>query len=191
MVGKGAEELAKRNDIELVDAKYFFTQRRWDELQKAKAAEKSAPDDGKKFIFSETGSHGTVGAVARDAQGNLAAATSTGGTTNKLPGRVGDTPVVGAGTYANNATCAVSCTGDGEFFIRAMVAHRVSVLMELSGISLTEAAEHALADAQKLSGTGGLIAVDKDGSVTLPFNTSGMYRGYIGRDGKFVIEIYK
>jgi L-asparaginase / beta-aspartyl-peptidase len=191
MVGKGAEELAKRNEIELVDAKYFFTQRRWDELQKAKAAEKSAVDGGKKFIISESGSHGTVGAVARDAQGNLAAATSTGGTTNKLPGRVGDTPVVGAGTYANNATCAVSCTGDGEFFIRAMVAHQVSVLMELSGISLTEAAERGLADAQKLGGTGGLIAVDKDGNVTLPFNTSGMYRGYIGGDGRFVIEIYK
>src|SRR5689334_4509565 len=178
MVGKGAEELAKRNDIELVDAKYFFTQRRWDELQKAKAAEKSAV--GKNVIISDTRAHGTVGAVARDAQGNLAAATSTGGTTNKLPGRVGDTPIVGAGTYANNATCAVSCTGDGEFFIRAMVAHQVSVLMELTGISLTEAAERALADAERLGGTGGLIAVDKDGSVTLPFNTSGMYRGYIG-----------
>jgi beta-aspartyl-peptidase (threonine type) len=191
MVEKGAEEFAKRNDIELVDAKYFFTQRRWNELQKAKAAEKSAVDDGKRFIISETESHGTVGAVVRDAQGNLAAATSTGGTTNKLPGRVGDTPIVGAGTYANNATCAVSCTGDGEFFIRAMVAHQVSVLMELSGFSLTEAAERALADAQKLGGTGGLIAVDKGGSVTLPFNTSGMYRGYIVGDGKFVIEIYK
>ena len=126
-----------------------------------------------------------------DAKGNLAAATSTGGTTNKLPGRVGDTPIVGAGTYANNATCAVSCTGDGEFFIRAMVAHQVSVLMELTGISLTEAAERALADAERLGGTGGLIAVDKDGSVTLPFNASGMYRGYVGVDGKFVIEIYK
>ena len=191
IVGRGAEEFAKRNGIELADAKYFFTQRRWDELQKAKAAERSAPEGGKKFIISEAESHGTVGAVARDAQGNLAAATSTGGTTNKLPGRVGDSPVVGAGTYANNATCAVSCTGDGEFFIRAAVAHQVSALMELRGMSLAEAAERALADAQKLGGTGGLIAVDKDGNVTLPFNTSGMYRGYLGEDGKFVIEIYK
>jgi beta-aspartyl-peptidase (threonine type) len=190
MVGRGAEEFAKRNGIELADTKYFFTQRRWDELQKAKAAEKSA-DGGKKFIISEAESHGTVGAVARDTQGNLAAATSTGGTTNKLPGRVGDTPIIGAGTYANNATCAVSCTGDGEFFIRAVVAHRVSALMELRGMSLAEAAERALADAQKLGGTGGVIAVDKDGNVTLPFNTSGMYRGYLGEDGKFVIEIYK
>jgi beta-aspartyl-peptidase (threonine type) len=191
MVGRGAEEFAKRNGIELVDAKYFFTQRRWDELQAAKAAEKSGADDGKKFIISEVESHGTVGAVARDAQGNLAAATSTGGTTNKLPGRVGDSPIIGAGTYANNATCAVSCTGDGEFFIRAAVAHQVSALMELRGMSLAEAAERALADAQKLGGTGGLIAVDKNGNVALPFNTSGMYRGYLGEDGKFVIEIYK
>jgi len=191
MIGRGAEEFAKRNGIELVDTKYFFTERRWDELQKSKAAEKSAAEGGKKFIISEAESHGTVGAVARDAQGNLAAATSTGGTTNKLPGRVGDSPIVGAGTYANNATCAVSCTGDGEFFIRAVVAHQVSALMELRGMSLAEAAEHALADAQKLGGKGGLIAVDKDGNVTLPFNTSGMYRGYLGEDGKFVIEIYK
>jgi beta-aspartyl-peptidase (threonine type) len=132
-----------------------------------------------------------VGAVARDSQGNLAAATSTGGTTNKLPGRVGDSPVIGAGTYASNATCAVSCTGDGEFFIQATVAHQVSALMELRGMSLAEAAERALADAQKLGGTGGLIAVDKNGNLALPFNTSGMYRGYLGENGKFVIEIYK
>jgi beta-aspartyl-peptidase (threonine type) len=175
----------------LVDAKYFFTQHRWEELQKAKAAAKSAAEGGKKFIISEAASHGTVGAVARDTQGNMAAATSTGGTTNKLPGRVGDSPIIGAGTYANNATCAISCTGDGEFFIRAVVAHQVSALMELRGMSLAEAAERALADAQKLGGTGGLIAVDKNGNVTLPFNTSGMYRGYLGEDGKFVIEIYK
>jgi beta-aspartyl-peptidase (threonine type) len=191
MVGRGAEAFAKRNGIELVDTKYFFTQRRWDELQRAKAAEKSAAEGGKKFIISETESHGTVGAVARDTLGSLAAATSTGGTTNKLPGRVGDSPIIGAGTYANDATCAVSCTGDGEFFIRAAVAHRVSALMELRGMSLAEAAECALADAQKLGGTGGLIALDKNGNVSLPFNTSGMYRGYLGKDGKFIIEIYK
>ena len=191
MVGTGAEEFAKRNGIELVDAKYFFTQRRWDELQKAKAAEESGQEGGKKSIISEVESHGTVGAVARDARGNLAAATSTGGTTNKLPGRVGDTPIIGAGTYAKNATCAISCTGDGEFFIRAAVAHQVSALTELHGMPLAEAAERALADARKLGGTGGLIAVDKNGNVKLPFNTSGMYRGYLGEDGKFVIEIYK
>jgi beta-aspartyl-peptidase (threonine type) len=191
MAGQGAEEFAKRNGVELVDAKYFFTQRRWDDLQKIKASEKTGGAGGKKFIISDAERHGTVGAVALDSRGNLAAATSTGGKDNKLPGRVGDSPIIGAGTYANNATCAVSCTGDGEFFIRAAVAHQVSALMQLRGMSLADAAERALADAQKLGGTGGLIAVDKDGNVTLPFNTSGMYRGYLGEDGKFVIEIYK
>ena len=191
MVGSGAEEFATRNGIELVDTKYFFTQERWDALQKLKAAEKAGAGGGRQFIVSDTDCHGTVGAVARDSQGNVAAATSTGGTTNKLPGRVGDSPVIGAGTYASNTTCAVSCTGDGEFFIRAAVAHQVSALMELRGMSLAEAAESALADSQKLGGTGGLIAVDKSGNVTLPFNTTGMYRGYLGENGKFVIEIYK
>jgi beta-aspartyl-peptidase (threonine type) len=191
MVGSGAEDFAKRNGIELADSKYFFTQDRWDALQKMKAGEKAGTDAGKKFLVSDAERHGTVGAVARDSQGNLAAGTSTGGTTNKLPGRVGDSPVIGAGTYANNATCAVSCTGDGEFFIRAAVAHQVSALMELRGMSLREAAAKALAQAEKLGGTGGLIAVDKDGNVALPFNTSGMYRGYLGGNGKFVIEIYK
>ena len=191
MIGAGAEQFAKRNGIELADSKYFFTQDRWNALQKMKAAEKAGADGSKKFIISDSERHGTVGAVARDAQGNLAAATSTGGTTNKLPGRVGDSPVIGGGTYADNATCAVSCTGDGEFFIRAAVAHQISALMGLRGMSLSEAAESALADAEKLGGTGGLIAVDKNGNVALPFNTSGMYRGHVREDGKFVIEIYK
>ena len=191
MVGAGAEQFAKRNGIELVDAKYFFTQDRWDALQKAKAAENAGADGSKEFIISDAERHGTVGAVARDSRGNLAAATSTGGTNNKLPGRVGDSPLIGGGTYANNATCAVSCTGDGEFFIRAGVAHQISALMELRGMSLSEAAEAALAQAEKLGGTGGLIAVDKNGNIALPFNTSGMYRGHIREDGKFVIEIYK
>jgi len=190
IVGSGAEEFAKANGIELVDAKYFFTQYRWEELQKKKA-EQAVAESGKKFIISDADPHGTVGAVARDSHGNLAAATSTGGTSNKLPGRVGDSPVIGAGTYANNASAAVSCTGDGEFFIRAAVAHQVSSLMDLHGMSLAEAAARSLSDSQKLGGTGGLIAVDKNGNVALPFNTSGMYRGYIGDDGKFVIEIYK
>lgn len=187
LVGSGAEEFAKRNGIELVDAKYFFTPERWEELKKER--QKSA--DKNKQPISEAERHGTVGAVARDKNGNLAGATSTGGTTNKLPGRVGDSPVIGAGTYADNKSCAVSCTGDGEYFIRAAVAHEVSALMLERDMSLREASEKALAQAQKLGGTGGLIAVDKNGEVVLPFNTEGMYRGYIASDGKYVINIYR
>jgi beta-aspartyl-peptidase (threonine type) len=191
MFGAGAEEFAKRNRIELVDAKYFFTQERWDELKKTQAKERSGGAREKKFIISDAERHGTVGAVARDKDGNLAAATSTGGTTNKLPGRVADSPIIGAGTYADNNSCAVSCTGDGEYFIRAAVAHEISALMIDCGLSLREASEKALAQAQKLGGTGGLIAVDKNGEVALPFNSSGMYRGYIAPDGKYVIDIYR
>src|SRR5213596_2029344 len=127
----GAETFAKANGIKLVDEKYFFTQERWDALQKMKAAEKNRKSGaGKSFLITDQDRHGTVGAVALDRDGNLAAATSTGGTTNKMPGRIGDTPVIGAGTYANNQTCAVSCTGDGEYFIRAAAAHEVSALMQ-------------------------------------------------------------
>jgi L-asparaginase / beta-aspartyl-peptidase len=188
----GAEAFAKANGIELVDQKYFFTQERWDALQKVKAAEKHhASGDGKSFIITDQDRHGTVGAVALDQDGNLAAATSTGGTTNKMPGRIGDTPVIGAGTYANNQTCAVSCTGDGEYFIRAAAAHEVSALMQYRGLTLQEAAQTALDTVKQLGGTGGLIAIDKAGQIALPFNTNGMYRGYVDPKGKFVVEIYK
>ena len=192
MDGEGAEAFAKENGIELVDQKYFFTQQRWDALEKIKAAEKSRGGaGGKKFIITDQDRHGTVGAVALDQSGNLAAATSTGGTTNKRAGRVGDSPVIGAGTYANNATCAVSATGDGEYFIRVTVAHDVSALMEYRGMSLKEAAQSVLDKVAKLGGSGGLIAIDPQGNVALPFNTSGMYRGYVDPNGKFVVEIYK
>jgi beta-aspartyl-peptidase (threonine type) len=192
MDGDGAEAFARENGIKLVDQKYFFTQERWDALQKIKAAEKNRTTSaGKKFLITDQDRHGTVGAVALDQNGNLAAATSTGGTTNKWPGRIGDTPVIGAGTYANNATCAVSATGDGEYFIRATVARDVSALMEYRGMSLKDAAQAALDKVAKLGGTGGLIAIDHLGNITLPFNTAGMYRGYIDPNGKFVIEIYK
>lgn len=191
MVGVGAEDFAKKNGIELVDAKYFFTQERWDALQRLQEKEKAAASGGKKFIVSDSDRHGTVGAVARDRAGNLAASTSTGGITNKLPGRVGDSPIIGAGTYANNATCAISCTGDGEFFIRAMVAHEASALMADRGMTLRDATDSALAAAEKLGGKGGLIAVDKDGNLALPFNTSGMYRGYLDREHKPVVDIFR
>ena len=189
---EGAEAFAKENGIEPVDQKYFFTQERWDALKKIKAAEKSRTSGGgKKFLITDQDRHGTVGAVALDQNGNLAAATSTGGTTNKRPGRVGDSPVIGAGTYANDATCAVSATGDGEYFIRATVGRDVSALMEYRGMSLKDAAQAALDNAAKLGGSGGLIAIDPQGNLTLPFNTSGMYRGYVDPNGKLVVEIYK
>jgi L-asparaginase / beta-aspartyl-peptidase len=187
----GAEAFAKENGVEFVDEKYFFTQERWDALQRVKEAEKHGGAGGKKFIISDQDRHGTVGAVALDRNGNLAAATSTGGTTNKRPGRIGDSPVIGAGTYANNQTCAVSCTGDGEYFIRAGVAHEISALMEHKGTPLREAAQMALDRAKKLGGEGGLIAIDQKGETALPFNTNGMYRGYVDPNGKFVIDMYK
>jgi beta-aspartyl-peptidase (threonine type) len=188
----GAEAFAKANGMELVDQKYFFTQERWDALQKMKAAEKQrATGAGKSFIITDQDRHGTVGAVALDRDGNLAAATSTGGTTNKMPGRIGDTPMIGAGTYASNQTCAVSCTGDGEYFIRVAAAHEVSALMQHRGLKLQEAAQTALDTVKQLGGTGGLIAIDKNGEIALPFNTNGMYRGYVDPKGNFVVEIYR
>src|SRR6202047_1116189 len=191
MAGEGAETFAKERGVELVDAKYFFTQERWDALQRLKAAEKSGGNGDKKFYLSDQDLHGTVGAVALDRNGNLAAATSTGGKTGKLPGRIGDTPVIGAGTYANNATCAVSGTGDGEFFIMATAAHDVSAMMEYRRKTLQEASIAVIDKIGKLGGTGGMIAIDKGGNITLPFNTSGMYRGYVDANGEFVIEIFR
>lgn len=188
----GAEAFAKEQGIKLVDPKYFFTQERWDALQKAQqAAKQGGQVGGKQFILSDQEQHGTVGAVALDQQGNLAAATSTGGTTNKRPGRIGDSPVIGAGTYANNTTCAISATGDGEYFIRAVVGHEVSTLIEYRGMSVQAAADAVIKKVGDLGGTGGLIALDRNGNVAMPFNTSGMYRGRVDPAGKFIIEIYK
>jgi L-asparaginase / beta-aspartyl-peptidase len=190
MDGEGAEAFAAANGVELVDQKYFYTEERWQALQKMKEAEKSGVG-GKKFIVTDQDRHGTVGAVALDKNGNLAAATSTGGTTNKKIGRVGDSPIIGGGTYANNTTCAVSATGDGEYFIRSVVAHDISALMEYRGMKLQEAAQMVLDKVAKIGGTGGLVAIDHGGNVALPFNTSGMYRGHVGVDGEFVVEIYR
>jgi beta-aspartyl-peptidase (threonine type) len=190
MDGDGAEAFAKKNGIELVDPKYFYTEERWEALQKIRTAEKGG-GGGKRFIITDQDRHGTVGAVSLDQNGNLAAATSTGGTTNKYAGRVGDSPIIGAGTYANNATCAVSATGDGEYFIRASVGHDISALMEYRRVSLNEAAQAVLDKVAKLGGTGGLIAIDREGNIALPFNTSGMYRGYVDPNGKLAVEIYK
>jgi beta-aspartyl-peptidase (threonine type) len=188
----GAEAFAKEQGIELVDPKYFFTQERWDALQREKERAKQGGGGADKMNFvSDQDRHGTVGAVALDQKGNLAAATSTGGMTNKRSGRIGDSPIIGAGTYANNATCAVSGTGDGEYFIRAVVGHEVSSLMEYRGLSVTEAADAAIKKVGELGGTGGLIALDHAGHIAMPFNTSGMYRGHVDPAGKLIIEIYR
>lgn len=191
VVGDGADALAREAGVATVDQKYFFTQERWDALQRVKEGQSAAAKSGKQYIITHDDLHGTVGAVALDQAGNLAAATSTGGTTDKRPGRLGDSPVIGAGTYANNLTCAVSGTGDGEYFIRSAVGHDVSAIMEYRGTPLKEAAQTVLDKVAKLGGTGGMIAIDKDGNIALPFNTSGMYRGYIDPAGKAVVEIYK
>ncbi|HEY3601893.1 MAG TPA: isoaspartyl peptidase/L-asparaginase [Chthoniobacterales bacterium] len=182
LVGEGAEAFGKQMGVPFVDQKYFYTEERWQALQKAKASPTPVSDKDR---------HGTVGAVALDKAGNLAAATSTGGITNKQFGRVGDSPIIGAGTYANNETCAVSCTGDGEYFIRIDVAHDVSAMMQYRKMPVKEAAQAAIAKVGKLGGGGGLIAIDRNGHFAMPFNTSGMYRGHVGPDGKIQIEIYR
>ena len=175
LAADGADAFARGVELETVAQSYFSTRARIASLERAQQrARAGARDDA-----SAADRHGTVGAVALDADGNLAAATSTGGMTNKLPGRVGDSPLIGAGTYANNATCAVSGTGDGEFFIRAVLAHDVSARMAYGGATLAAAARDALAHVARLGGTGGLIAVDRRGRIALPFNTEGMYRGYV------------
>jgi beta-aspartyl-peptidase (threonine type) len=184
MVGEGAEAFARQHGVELVDPSYFRTEERWQQLQRAKEREKQHRTEAQE-------KRGTVGAVALDSRGNIAAATSTGGTTNKKFGRVGDAPIIGAGTYANNATCGVSATGTGEYFIRSVVAHDISALMEYKGLSLKQAAETVIEKVGKLGGDGGVIALDRNGNIAMPFNTSGMYRAYIDRDGKPVVLIYQ
>lgn len=197
MVSDGAEAFAKEQGVELVPASYFFTEDRWKALQREKAAEEEkskAPKEKKQekaHASLPTHEYGTVGAVALDQGGNLAAGTSTGGISNKKWGRVGDSPIIGAGTYANNQTCGVSATGDGEYFIRSVVAHDLSALMEYKGLSVKEAADTVISKVVKLGGNGGLIALDKDGHMAMSFSTSGMYRGRVGADGEPVIEIYK
>lgn len=200
MVGKGAEKFASEQGIEIVDPTYFRTEARWNNLQQAlkdDSLQKKA-DSTKHSMHllkqpeNKDYKYGTVGAVALDRNGNLAAATSTGGMTNKKFGRVGDAPIIGAGTYANNATCAISCTGWGEFYIRLVMAKTISDMMEFGKIPLQQAAtEMVMKKLPALGGDGGLIAVDKDGNFAMPFNTEGMYRGYVDPDGRIVVKIYK
>lgn len=181
MIGEGAMTIARDAGLAFEDDDYFFTQERWDSLQQTlhMEAEGTLDDDPSRR-------HGTVGAVALDRAGNLAAATSTGGMTAKRVGRVGDSPIIGAGTFADNATCAVSATGDGEAFMRCVVAHEIDARMRYAGQSLAGAAEQVVrADLAAYEGSGGLIAIDCDGHVVMPFNCEGMYRGSV-REGETV-----
>lgn len=198
LAGKGAEEFARAAGCTIVPPSYFYTKERMDGLKQAQEQERKDSLLKKNKAQNEplpTRMHekkfGTVGAVALDRNGNLAAATSTGGMTNKRYGRIGDAPVIGAGTYASNSSCAVSCTGWGEFYIRLVMAKSVADLVELKGMTLDGAAnEMIMKRLPALGGDGGLIAVDKHGNITLPFNTEGMYRGYIRENGEKKVAIY-
>jgi beta-aspartyl-peptidase (threonine type) len=176
LTGKGAEQFSEEQGLEIVDPSYFETERRKKQLEKVQRVEKE---------------YGTVGAVALDDLGNLCAGTSTGGMTNKKWGRVGDAPIIGAGTYADNATCGVSATGHGEYFIRSVSAYEVSALMKYKNYSVAQAAKESISKTYELGGEGGLIALDKDGNVSMPFSSSGMYRGYVTESGKVIVQIYK
>lgn len=186
--GEGAEQFAVDQGFELIDSSYFFVQDRYNTLQNIKASQKTAYNDP----ALNDSKYGTVGVAALDKHGNLAAGTSTGGMTNKRWNRIGDAPIIGAGTYANNATCAVSSTGWGEYFIRAVVAHDISALMEYKGLSLKEAAREVIHNkVVKLGGDGGIVAIDKDGAIVMEFSTPGMYRASINAEGDIYIAMYK
>lgn len=187
LVGEGAESFAEEIEMEMVPNEYFRTDRRLDQFRRRENEEKS----GSLLSPSDEHKYGTVGAIALDRNGNLAAGTSTGGTAFKRWGRVGDSPIIGAGTYADNATCAVSATGTGEFFIRGVLAYRTSALMQYAGLTLAEAAASVIhGTLSEMGGDGGLIALDREGNVATPFNTSGMFRGYIDEAGNTHIAMF-
>jgi beta-aspartyl-peptidase (threonine type) len=194
MAGKGAEKFAANAGCKIVDPTYFFTKERWESLQKAKHQDANKMDSSnalKTTLFKDY-KYGTVGCAALDSYGNIAAGTSTGGMTNKKFGRIGDAPIIGSGTYADNNTCAISCTGWGEYFIRLSMAKAVSDRMELKGMSLQEAANEMIyKKLPVLGGDGGLIGIDKQGNITMAFCTPGMYRGYINLKGEMEVKIYK
>lgn len=188
LAGEGAESFARSMNCEFRDENYFYDEFRYQQWLSVKGTDKTQLDHS----IKKEEKFGTVGAVARDKKGNLAAATSTGGMTNKRFGRVGDTPMIGAGNYANNETCAVSCTGSGEFFIRGVVAYDVSCLMEYKGMTLAQACDEVIQKRlKKIGGDGGLIAVDREGNVAMPFNTDGMYRASFKSGGSKLIAIYQ
>jgi len=202
MAGRGAELFATKMGLEIVDPSYFWTERRWKALQEELLKEQSGgqaipPVRGHRGqaglpVLHDENRFGTVGAVALDQSGNLAAATSTGGTTNKQFGRIGDTPIIGAGTYADNESCAISATGAGEFFIRWSVAYDIAALMKYRGLTVQQAADEVINKKLRAvkGAEGGVIALDAKGNFAMPFNSEGMYRGWIGADGEPHVAIY-
>jgi beta-aspartyl-peptidase (threonine type) len=180
--GKGASEFAKKQGLEMVPNKYFYTKSRHESLMQLKKQERGR---------NQKDNMGTVGCVVLDTEGNICAGTSTGGMTNKRYGRIGDTPVIGAGTYANNKTCAVSCTGHGEYYIRLGFARDISALIEYKNLSVAEACREEIRKLTELNGTGGVIALDANGNIAMEFNTNGMFRGYIKSTGEKEIAIFK
>ena len=195
--GEGASTFAKEKGLEMVDPSYFYTENRFQSLQKIIKQEKTQLDhDAKKANFYDPtikdSKFGTVGCVALDKNGNIAAGTSTGGMTNKRWGRIGDAPIIGSGTYANNNTCGVSSTGWGEYFIRSQVAYDISAQMEYQKKSLKEATKDVIQNKlTKLGGTGGIGALDKNGNMSFEFNTEGMYRASMDEKGELILKIYK
>jgi beta-aspartyl-peptidase (threonine type) len=217
LAGEGANEFALEMNVEFETDEYFFTEFRHEQLLKAREEGRVQLDhtidepelieeekiqdsrfkiqdsesENRKSQIANRKSLGTVGAAACDENGNVAAATSTGGMTNKKFGRIGDTPIIGAGNYADNKTCAVSCTGHGEFFMLGVTAYDVAARMKYKNLGLEQAARETIEGLTEIGGEGGLIAVDALGNVALPFNSDGMYRGFITADGEMVVEIYK
>ncbi|MEM7659470.1 MAG: isoaspartyl peptidase/L-asparaginase [Bacteroidota bacterium] len=190
MAGSGAEQFAAAHELEMVDNAFFQTPRRLQQVRNMKAKEAGESLDKQEEPVLKK--HGTVGAIALDKYGNLAAGTSTGGMTNKRFGRVGDSPIIGAGTYADNATCAVSCTGHGEFFIRNVIAYQIAAQMEYAGKSVGDAANFMIHEnLQTKGGTGGLIALDAKGNIAMPFNTDGMFRAFVNSKGETEVAIYR
>ncbi len=191
--GKGAEDFAKQYKLTFVDASYFHTEKRFNQLQKAQKKDKVQLDHA--FINTQEliddHKYGTVGAVALDKNGNIAAATSTGGLTNKKYGRIGDSPIIGAGTYANNTTCGISCTGTGEYFIRTLAAHEASNIIKYKELSLQESLDNVIQQIGDLGGDGGLIGLDKKANIAWSFNTKGMYRGYKKSNGENIVKFYE
>lgn len=191
--GRGAEQFAKEQGLEIVDPSYFYTERRYKAMEKAREREEKEKNNKTAFYdpFIKDEKFGTVGCAALDKNGNLAAGTSTGGMSNKKYNRIGDSPIIGAGTYANNKTCAVSSTGWGEFFIRGVVAYDISAMMEYKGISLQEAAHEVIQNkVPAMGGDGGIIAIDHQGNVAMEFDTAGMYRATMNKNGELKIGIY-